>query len=109
MSIAHVSHWQVIHLRMSYINEGSVKLLHIMLLEGTEHLVEDLGAHSRDTSRAEYNCWFLVSHVDNAFLDFQLIKFEEGNDCRQGDTLDLYRCWRYVPRGRTALRDQSMT
>lgn len=68
-----------------YINKSSVQILHIMPLEYTKCLIEDFSAHSHETSRAEHNCGFWVSHGSRWVLRSQLIKFEEKIFRGQGD------------------------
>lgn len=75
MSIA-VSNCASLEWWTPYVYESSVQFLDIVLLEGAKYLVENLRTERHDTSSAVHDCWFLVSHVDDRFLELQLIDME---------------------------------
>lgn len=76
MAIKHVSsQLHAIDLQATYIDKSSVDLFDIVLFERAEHPAEDLVGHGYNSSHAEDNRWFLVSHCDAVFLGCQLIDF----------------------------------
>ena len=80
---------------MPYVDVSGVQFLHVVLLEGIEYLVENLGTESHYTSSAIYNYWSLMSHVADRFLGINCVSSREKHWEHRGRlspyTLEVFR------------------